>query len=391
MNTSLFIWESTIGNISFLILLITTIYYWVSIIFFYPSVDHPLLTNQAPIFINNLKQKNSKNLLQTLIPQHKIKFGIIGMLTSNLLLTSQLIIRWIDSGHFPLSNLYESLLFLSWGLIGIYILIEIIIKNEVLGFLISPVILCINTFSGFSLPLELQQSKPLVPALQSNWLFMHVSVMICSYAALIFGCLLAIIFLVLDYFYSSPILFENKETFEKIGNLIEVQNTFGVKKLDSNKKEKNLTIVSTQNEILRPQIETLRAQSNLETSSMSVNDEKLFLFTAKSNQNNIYVLLDNLSYRIIGIGFCFLTLGILSGAVWANETWGNYWSWDPKETWALITWLTFSIYLHTRIVKGLSGSKPAWIAAIGFVIIWICYLGVNLLGKGLHSYGFFNG
>ena len=64
----------------------------------------------------------------------------------------------------------------------------------------------------------------------------------------------------------------------------------------------------------------------------------------------ILELLDNLSYRTMGMGFCFLTLGILSGAVWANETWGSYWSWDPKETWALITWLIFAVYLHTRFI-----------------------------------------
>ena len=101
-------------------------------------------------------------------------------------------------------------------------------------------------------------------------------------------------------------------------------------------------------------------------------------------------LLDNLSYRLIGIGFSLLTLGILSGAIWANETWGNYWSWDPKETWALITWLIFAIYLHTRLINGLEGLKSAWIAFCGFLILWVCYLGVNLLGEGLHSYGFLN-
>ena len=97
--------------------------------------------------------------------------------------------------------------------------------------------------------------------------------------------------------------------------------------------------------------------------------------------------LDNLSYRTLGIGFPLLTIGIVSGAVWANEAWGSYWSWDPKETWALITWVVFAIYFHTRITKGWEGKKPAIIATSGFFIVWICYLGVNLLGKGLHSYG----
>jgi cytochrome c-type biogenesis protein CcsB len=100
-------------------------------------------------------------------------------------------------------------------------------------------------------------------------------------------------------------------------------------------------------------------------------------------------ILDNISYRIIGLGFPLLTIGIIAGAVWANEAWGSYWSWDPKETWAFITWLVFAAYLHARITRGWQGRKPAILAATGFVVVWICYLGVNLLGKGLHSYGWF--
>ena len=97
--------------------------------------------------------------------------------------------------------------------------------------------------------------------------------------------------------------------------------------------------------------------------------------------------LDNWSYRIIGLGFPFLTIGIIAGGVWANEAWGSYWSWDPKETWALITWIVFATYLHSRITKGWEGKKTAILGGIGFFVIWICYLGVNFLGKGLHSYG----
>jgi cytochrome c-type biogenesis protein CcsB len=99
--------------------------------------------------------------------------------------------------------------------------------------------------------------------------------------------------------------------------------------------------------------------------------------------------LDNLSYRMIGLGFPLLTIGIIAGGVWANEAWGSYWSWDPKETWSLITWLVFAAYLHTRITKGWQGKRPAMLASGGLVVIWTCYLGVNLLGKGLHSYGWF--
>lgn len=97
--------------------------------------------------------------------------------------------------------------------------------------------------------------------------------------------------------------------------------------------------------------------------------------------------IDIWSYRIIGFGFPFLTIGIISGAVWANEAWESYWSWDPKETWALITWILFAIYLHARLLKGWQGEKAAKISSCGFFMIWICYLGVNFLGKGLHTYG----
>ena len=166
---------------------------------------------------------------------------------------------------------------------------------------------------------------------------MHVTVMLVSYAALISGCLLAVAFL---FIY----------TFSKTNNTY-FSTTFILSILPN---------------------KTMTSSSNFETQT-----------------NQILQNLDNFSYRIIGLGFPFLTIGILSGAVWANEAWGSYWSWDPKETWALITWLIFAIYLHTRLIRGWSGIKSSIIASLGFVVVWICYLGVNLLGKGLHSYGWF--
>ena len=99
--------------------------------------------------------------------------------------------------------------------------------------------------------------------------------------------------------------------------------------------------------------------------------------------------LDNLSYRTITVGFLMLTVGIISGAVWANEAWGSYWSWDPKETWALICWLVYAAYLHTRLSRGWQGRRPAFVAVVGLIVIAVCYIGVNLLGIGLHSYGWF--
>jgi cytochrome c-type biogenesis protein CcsB len=99
--------------------------------------------------------------------------------------------------------------------------------------------------------------------------------------------------------------------------------------------------------------------------------------------------LDSLSYRTITVGFLLLSIGIVSGAVWANEAWGSWWSWDPKETWALICWLVYAAYLHTRLSRGWQGRRPAMVAVAGLVVICVCYIGVNLLGIGLHSYGWF--
>lgn|SRR6476646_594019 len=363
--------EIFLANISFVILFLIMILYWIETIF-------------------------------SLTP----KFNLIIFLTTscaNLSLLSLLIIRWVNYGHFPLSNLYESLLFLSWSFtlielffsaslfhfnFGIFKFIgnelpinwnlffsnfefnisnsqpnneanlhlvslsknsyqiketELSLKskqsknpgkdldiNLIIGTVISPIALFTNSFAAFSLPKNMQKAQALVPALQSNWLMMHVTVMMLSYTALLCGSLLAISFLIITWHDST----------------------------NQNKKSN----------ILAEPCSELLTKQNFPT-------------------NKVAQTLDNLSYRILGIGFPLLTIGILSGAVWANEAWGSYWSWDPKETWAFITWLIFAIYLHARITKGWQGKKPAILASFGFFIVWICYLGVNILGTGLHSYG----
>jgi cytochrome c-type biogenesis protein CcsB len=97
--------------------------------------------------------------------------------------------------------------------------------------------------------------------------------------------------------------------------------------------------------------------------------------------------LDDVTYRMIAIGWPLLTGGIITGAVWANSAWGTYWSWDPKETWSLITWFVYAIYLHARYVRGWKGTQMAVISAVGFLAVIFTYLGVNLVLSGLHSYG----
>ena len=343
--------------------------------------------------------------------------GLYGMGVANIALTLLLLIRWVTSSHFPLSNLYESLLFLSWSFTALHLVLQKSNHFPFLGLITTPMALFTNAFATFTLPPEMQRATGLVPALQSNWLMMHVTIMIVSYAALLSGCLLSMAFLIVQYaesrersglaslarFTRGDSLFAKRET-ALVKRSIFAQRE-GEEKVvpqdnsEASRSESPLVSRFTSGDSLRSRSE----RSNTSTVSVSslVRSESLLDGTmalrsewedGSSKQNIDSPLtsrLDNLSYRILGLGFPLLTIGILSGAVWANEAWGSYWSWDPKETWALITWLVFAIYLHTRLTKNWSGTKPAIIATIGFFVLWICYLGVNLLGTGLHSYGWF--
>ena len=98
-------------------------------------------------------------------------------------------------------------------------------------------------------------------------------------------------------------------------------------------------------------------------------------------------ILDDINYKAIMVGFPMLTLGIITGAAWANYAWGTYWSWDPKETWSLIVWFIYAAFLHARFTRGWVGKKAAWLSIFGFAATIFCYLGVNLVLSGLHSYG----
>jgi cytochrome c-type biogenesis protein CcsB len=285
--------ETTFENSGFIFLFLNMLFYWSNLIF---SVSKDF---QKKLTITNT---------------------VTCLTLAGLLLT-----RWVVSGHFPLSNLYESLIFLSWAIQFVLTFAQNKTKSLLLGAILTPAILFTYTFATFLLPDSMQAPSPLVPSLQSNWLMMHVTIMLLSYAALITGSLLAIAYLILS--------------------------KLNIEKNDSGNEN----------------VESLEQKT--------------------TNKTNLLTTIDNFSYRILGLGFPLLTLGILSGAVWANETWGSYWSWDPKETWAFITWLVFAIYLHSRLIKKLEGTKPAIIASFGFLVVWVCYLGVNLVGKGLHSYG----
>nr|ASA35045.1 cytochrome c biogenesis protein [Isotoma hypocrateriformis] len=265
-----------------------------------------------------------------------------GMIPTFLCLTGLLVTRWIDSGHFPLSNLYESLIFLSWSFSFIHI-VAYVKNNKNLSAITASSTIFTQGFATSSLLSEIQKPATLVPALQSEWLIMHVSMMILSYAALLCGSLLSAALLVFTFR-------KKRNQFLKSFSFDEIQYSY----------DKRTLLTNTS-----------------------------FFLDKNYYKSQLIQQLDFWSYRVISLGFLFLTTGIISGAVWANEAWGSYWSWDPKEIWAFITWMIFASYLHIRTNKKFPGENSALVAALGFLIIWICYFGVNLLGIGLHSYGSF--
>lgn len=238
--------------------------------------------------------------------------AFIGLLAQSI----ALVLRWVESykmgiGHAPLSNFYESLIFFSWTIVLLYLIIEWRIKSRNLGAFVIPFAFISISYASFS-PNVTSRIQPLIPALQSNWLISHVITCFFGYAAFTIACGLGLMYL--------------------------------IKGLD-------------------------RGEGSSAFIKLLPNRD----------------ILDELSYHSVVIGFIFLTLGIITGSVWAYSAWGSYWSWDPKETWSLITWLIYAAMLHSRLIGGWRGKRMAIMSIIGFASVLFTYFGVNLL-PGLHSY-----
>ena len=275
-----------------------------------------------------------------------------GMIATFFCITGLLVTRWIYLRHLPLSDLLESLLFLSWGfsIIHLFTYFKKYKNHLSVSAITAPSTIFTQGFATSGFLTEMHQSPLLVPALQSHWLMMHVSMMVLGYASLLCGSLFSVALIVITFQNSIRIFGKNNHLLNALFSFDEIQ------------------YMNEENNVLR---------------------NTYFFSYNNYYKSQLIQQLDHWSYRIISLGFIFLSIGILSGAVWANETWGSYWNWDPKETWAFITWTIFAIYLHMRTNKNFEGVNSAIVASMGFLIIWICYFGVNLLGIGLHSYGSF--
>ena len=236
---------------------------------------------------------------------------IVGFITN----TALLLLRWKISGHAPFVNGFEFLVSFTWGIAGIYLLAEWRYKLRIIGAFVMPVAWLLLAYIAVIMPPQMKNAENLMPALQSNWLTIHVATAMVSYGAFTLAFGVSIMYLIKQSI-------ENNKSYS-----------------DFNKRMPALDV------------------------------------------------LDDISYKFIAVGFPLLLMVIVSGAIWAEYAWGRYWSWDPKETWSLITWLVYAAYLHARFTYGWRGSRAAWMSILGFAFVLFTFFGVNYVLSGIHSYG----
>lgn len=288
----------------------------------------------------------------------------------------------------PLTNLYESLIFFVWCLILGYLIIEFKFKNRSFGAFITPIAglaLAFIDLTGVT-----KEIQPLVPALKSNWLLAHVTMSFLSYAAFALSFSTSIMYLILRTEKGKDLSY----VFWTItfGCFVVILIAMGFDFLTFKVAVKPDIFIKSY--LFKSSF--MNSSGIIKIISWIVTIAVLFLVwkygyilktvIMKFNINS--EMLDEITYKSIAVGFPIFTLGgLIFGAIWADQAWGKYWSWDPKETWSLITWFIYAFYLHGRMIRGWRGKKIAIVAVIGFTAVMFTYLGVNLLLSGLHAYG----
>lgn len=318
---------------------------------------------------------------------------IIGFISQ----TTAIVLRWMEFAELsgmgfmrsaPLTNLYESLTFFVWCLILGYLVIEFKFKNRSFGAFITPIaglVLAFIDLTGVS-----KEIQPLVPALKSNWLLAHVTMSFISYAAfaLSFGTGLMYLILKSEKRSEAAYIFWTM-TF---GVCLILFVTMGIDFLTFKVKVRPEVFVKSylfKTSFLSPLPAVKMLSWVLSLVTLFVVWRFGYILKSVVEKFNVNSdVLDEITYKSIATGFPIFTLGgLIFGAIWANQAWGVYWSWDPKETWSLITWFIYAFYLHGRMIRGWKGKKVAIVAVVGFTAVVFTYLGVNLLLSGLHAYG----
>ncbi|MFM2329555.1 MAG: c-type cytochrome biosis protein CcsB [Pseudomonadota bacterium] len=281
-------------------------------------------------------------------------------------------VRWFEShqigpdiGHIPVSNLYEVFVMFCWMTAVFYLYYEQQYRVRSLGgFVMLIVSAAVGFLLWYTVVREAHAIQPLVPALQSWWMKVHVPANFIGYGTFALAAMVAFAYLIKQnaaetrWWKLAPLwLLGVVLCFEPIVFRQSAQSTsvgywavyFGISAL----------IVGA---------------------LLSVRGRIAARLPA-------FEVLDDVMYKSIAVGFAFFTIATVLGAFWAAEAWGGYWSWDPKETWALIVWLNYAAWLHMRLMKGLRGAPSAWWALTGLVVTTFAFLGVNMFLTGLHSYG----
>ncbi|MCS1381068.1 c-type cytochrome biogenesis protein CcsB [Lysinibacillus sphaericus] len=369
------------------------------------------------LFGGAIKQSNASGKNTDKWGKMAIVVTIIGFLSQ----IGYFITRWVHTGHAPVSNMFEFTTAFGMFIVGAFILIYFIYRLTALGLVALPVALLIIAYASM-FPTEV---SPLVPSLQSHWLTIHVITAAMGQSILAISAVAGLIYLLKVVDLNKP----SKQRFwleavmyclVVVLGFVIVSSTFSAMDYESKYTYIDKEGMSRQITYNLPPIFGMNEYEVVEEHGMSplvempalINAKKLttvvwslligsllYLFIRLIARRRISAifqplvkrvnlqLLDEVGYRSVIIGFPVFTLGALIFAmIWAQLAWSRFWGWDPKEVWALITWLFYAAFLHLRLSKGWEGEKSAWLALIGFGIILFNLIAVNLILAGLHSY-----
>ncbi|MFN3376694.1 MAG: c-type cytochrome biogenesis protein CcsB [Burkholderiaceae bacterium] len=281
-------------------------------------------------------------------------------------------VRWYESyligpdiGHIPVSNLYEVFVLFCWMTALFYLYYEEQYATRALGgFVMLVVSAAVGFLLWYTVVREAHEIQPLVPALKSWWMKLHVPANFIGYGTFALAAMVAFAYLIK--------LQASETRWYKLAPLW----LLGV-------------VLCFEPIVFRQGAGEARSDYWMVYFGVSALIVAGILLGRKRIAARLpsFEILDDVMYKSIAVGFAFFTIATVLGALWAAEAWGGYWSWDPKETWALIVWLNYAAWLHMRLMKGLRGAISAWWALVGLAVTTFAFLGVNMFLSGLHSYG----
>ena len=270
-----------------------------------------------------------------------------------------------DIGHIPVSNLYEVFVLFSWMTAAFYLYFEAQYKTRSLGaFVMLVVSAAVGFLLWYTVVREAHEIQPLVPALKSWWMKLHVPANFIGYGMFALAAMVALAYLV------------KQQAGEKRWYKLTPLWLLGV-------------VMCFVPIVFRKSSAAAGGSYWLGYLLVSALVAGGILWGRQRLAERLpsFEVLDDVMYKAIAVGFAFFTIATVLGALWAAKAWGGYWSWDPKETWALIVWLNYAAWLHMRLMKGLRGTVAAWWALVGLAVTTFAFLGVNMFLSGLHSYG----